>query len=43
MLQQGDLSWVVPDQIIAFSSPQDPGYTRNMRVSNNTRPDHLID
>ena len=21
MLQQGDLSWVVPDQIIAFSSP----------------------
>ena len=43
MLQQGDLSWVVPDQIIAFSSPQDPSYTRNMRVSNNTRPDHLID
>ena len=43
MLKHGDLSWVVPDQIIAFSSPQEAAYARSTRVSNNVRPDDLID
>ena len=41
MLKHGDLSWVVPDSIIAFPSPQD-AYSMGTRVSNNVRPDDLI-
>ena len=42
MLKRGDLSWIVPDWIIAFSSPQDAKYAR-ARISTNVRPDDLID
>ena len=47
MLAVGDLSWVVPDQIIAFSSPQDAARSiyRNdgMVCEGNVRPADLID
>ena len=43
MLKHGDLSWIVPDEIIAFSSPQEVAYTRNLRVTNNWRPEDLVD
>ena len=43
MLKHGDLSWIVPDEIIAFPSPQEVSYTRNLRVKNKWRPEDLVD
>ena len=43
MLKPSDLSWIVPDQIIAFSSPVDPSYARGGRTSHNVRSEDLID
>ena len=40
MLKPSDLSWIVPDEIIAFSSPVDPAYAR---TSHSVRADDLID
>jgi len=34
MLSHGDLSWVVPDEIIAFSSPIEAGYSRGSQLNN---------
>ena len=42
MLKPSDLSWVVPDQIIAFSSPVDPAYARGSRSSHSVRSEDLI-
>lgn len=43
MLKQGDISWIVPDQIIALSSPIDPDYIGSVRLNNYRRPVDLID
>ena len=40
MLQHGDLSWVVPGSIIAFSSPTT---ARGPRYSGTFRPDDIIE
>ena len=42
MLRHGDLSWIVPNKIIAFSSPQDSRYARNTRVLNPVSSEDLI-
>ena len=42
MLKPSDLSWIVPDEIIAFSSPVDPAYARGGRSSHSVRSEDLI-
>ena len=44
LLKPYDLSWIVPDEVIAFSSPQDPLYCRGRSgYTNRVRSEDLID